>query len=304
MLLEDETKSSASIDGVKDEVVVGFEGTAASPGKDSSKSVQDSSIENPCPVEESGSSADHANDTTANPISSVENSQVDAVERFSTDTNIDDKSLGTNTKEMEGERTPVDSTIALDDKDRTPTNIDELPEELSAIDADDPSSKQLQSDGDEAIKSTPASFENESGDEQSNKHDSEHRHGSAIEQFVLNSDEDSICQQSEGHGRRMERIHNADSDKREEEIDNPMDINNESGIRIKSSSVSSAALAAIEAAKIEAERMMAQSQSDEHRMKREKKSKKKDKDGKKRENEEKKKRKKKDKRRDTSSVDC
>ena len=236
------------------------------------------------------------------------------MERFSTDTNIDDKSPGTNTKEMEGERTPVDSTIALDDKDRTPTNIDELPEELSAIDADDPSSKQIQSDGDEAIKSTPASFENESGDEQSDKHDSEQRHGSAIEQFVLNSDEDSICQQSEGHGRRMERIHNADFDKREEEIDNPMDINNddsttsslprESGMRVKSSSVSSAALAAIEAAKIEAERMMAQSQSDEHRMKREKKSKKKDKDGKKRENEEKKKRKKKDKRRDTSSVDC
>ena len=304
VLLEDETKSSASIDGVKDEVVVGFEGTAAGPGKDSSKSVQDSSIENP----------DHANDTTAISISSVENSQVDAVERFSTDTNIDDKSLGTNTKEMEGERTPVDSTIALDDKDRTPTNIDELPEELSAIDADDPSSKQIQSDGDEAIKSTPASFENESGDEQSDKHDSEQRHGSVIEQFVLNSDEDSICQQSEGHGCRLERIHNADSDKREEEIDNPMDIDNddsttsslprESGMRVKSSSVSSAALAAIEAAKIEAERMMAHSQSDEHRMKREKKSKKKDKDGKKRENEEKKKRKKKDKRRDTSSVDC
>ncbi|KAL7425565.1 hypothetical protein ACHAXH_000051 [Discostella pseudostelligera] len=216
--------------------------------------------------------------------------------------------------EVEEGHTSVDSAVALGKNDGMPASVDGLPHEsIVAINTDVPISNQTQRETDDgALKLTSVESDIESGvgnDEQSNNHEKEQRQRPSNEQLVMDSDEGSIGPPSEGHRRREKGIYSGESD---EELDNPTDVNHystttfsrpgQTDTRSKSLSVSSAALAAIEAARIEAEQMIAQSHSDETQMKREKKSKKKkDKEGKKSDKEGKKK-KKKDKRHDTHSL--
>ncbi|KAL3763757.1 hypothetical protein ACHAWU_006953 [Discostella pseudostelligera] len=305
------TNASDSKDDGKDEIEVEIEieGTKAGIDNDTTTSLVESPVENP---------AEHAADTETS-ISGARNSRVDVVKQSSSDTDVGDMSTacvspvaGAAVQAKDEVHTPVDSTVAQGKNDGPPATNDGFTEESIVVaTADFPSSKQPQRDTDDgSLKPTSVESEIESGictDEKSNNHDSEQQQKPFNVQLVMDSDEDSIGPPREGHGRLEKRIHTKECDESDEELDNhdsttAVSLPRQPDTRGKSLTVSSAALAAIEAARIEAEQMMAQSQSDEPQMKREKKSKKKkDKDGKKSDKEGKKK-KKKDKRQDTHSL--
>lgn len=279
VLHNEEVDTRCSNDGRKDDARVKFKGS----GSELAPPEAENSTDYPDPVVESKSSADRQ----------------DKVEIYtSTDAEVGEKlmacvslvPLGTNAEERVDERTLIDATATLGYKDGTLTSNDQLPKgSIVATDNDDTIKNESLRDSDDEFKSNPIKSEIESGvknDEKKEKNSSEHRHTPSDEHFVLNSDVELIGQSSESNGRR---VSNDDCDDIAEELNNP-DVNQElttnlslprrTGNRGNSLPVSSAALAAIEAAKIEVEKMMAQSLS-ESQVNRGRKSKKKEKEGKK-----------------------